>query len=46
LLDILPDLLLPGMVGGDEGHELFQRHAVLGIDLRSFGETTPGAGAA
>jgi len=32
--DRFPDLLLTGMVRTDaEGHELFQRHAVLGIDV-------------
>jgi hypothetical protein len=33
----LPDLLLPSLVCGDrEGHELLQRHAVLGIDVEQL----------
>ncbi len=42
----LPDLLLPRVVAGDgEGHELFEAHAVLDIDLvqlgRDRGQTQP-----
>jgi hypothetical protein len=37
LLNRRPDLLLPGMVVSDgEGHELLQRHAVLGIDIEKL----------
>ena len=37
-LDRLPDLLLAGMVGIDgEGHQLFELHAVLGIDVEERG---------
>ena len=34
LADVLPDLLLPGMIAGDgERHQLIERHAVVGIDI-------------
>ena len=37
LLNRLPDLLLTGMVIRDsEGHELLQRHAILGIDVEEL----------
>jgi hypothetical protein len=44
--DLLPDLLLPRMiVGHREGHQLFERHAVAGIDVeqlvRDGGELQP-----
>ena len=36
-LGCLPDLLLAGMVGRhSEGHELIQRHAVVGVDLEQL----------
>ena len=40
LRQAIPDLLLPRMVVGDgEGHELLERHAVLGIDVEEpFGD--------
>ncbi len=35
---LLPDLLLTGMVVGHcERHQLFQRHAVAGVDVEEFG---------
>ncbi len=35
--DVLPDLLLPGVVGCHrEGHELLESHAVFGIDVVEF----------
>ncbi len=42
----LPDLFLPGMVVGNrEGHQLLQRHAVIGVDFqqpaRHAGELQP-----
>ncbi len=36
--DRIPDLFLPHLILGDsEGHQLFQRHAILGIDLQQCG---------
>ena len=37
MLNGLPDLFLAGVVGGNgEGHELIERHGVLGIEIEEF----------